>query len=353
MFDTLSFRRSERMTHAYEMRERGFSKPHDGSGLHWFQNIQFNPSTLIRLDWHRTFSGDWLFAHLSSLPKFLYGNNVQMVETEAEVRRGQDALSTVVSSYAGLDFDVATSDVTVLHACHNWKLTETEVYRRLHALRSGHINNLTRRLVDGKDETGTVYFENKTERFTAYAKCAETLLRLREGTATPEHLSMATGVFRIEHRFLENDAVKRFVKHSKLPDQKAKTLLRPEIAEMILNKKMKELGLNKEIAGGDSRLALIRKKYGIKSGAYKRLAWFLTLADEHGSMDNLVPLGIISRSRFYEYRRELKKAGALSIAPSNESLPALAPVKFDGVSLAMSNTIQRSPIFETSIEWLN
>src|SRR2546423_1022092 len=117
MFDTLSFRRSERMPLAYDLRERGFSKPHDGSGLHWFQN--------------------------------------------------------------------------------------------------------------------------KTEMFTAYAKCAETLLRLREGKATSEHLSMATGVFRIEHRYLENDAVKRFVKRSQLPDQKAATLLRPEVAEMILNRKMK------------------------------------------------------------------------------------------------------------------
>ncbi|HEV2706004.1 MAG TPA: hypothetical protein VGV59_08765 [Pyrinomonadaceae bacterium] len=353
MFDTVSFRRSEPLPPSYELRERGFSKPHDGSGRHWFLNIQFNPSTLIRLDWHRTFSGDWLFAHLSSLPKFLYGNNVQMVETEAEVRRGSEDLSTVVSDYAGVNYDVPSSDVVVLHACHSWKLTEPEVYARLHALRSGHIDRMNRCLKDGKEGVGGVYFENASEQFTAYAKCAETLLRLREGTATAEHLSMAAGVFRIEHRYLNSDSVKRFRKRSQLPDQKAETLLRPDIAERILNEKMQQLGIDKEIEAGDVRLKRIRDFYGIGSNEYKHLTQFIALADEHGGMDNLVPLGLYSDSVFYKYRKELNRAGALLVAPAKTYLPALAPVKFHEDSLAMSNTIQRSPVFETSTEWLN
>lgn len=353
MFDTLAFRTSRRMPLEHELRAHGFTKPHDGSGLHWFRNISFNPSTEIRLDWHRTISGNWFFVHLSSLPKFMYGNNVQMIETDAEVKRGLKDFSSVVSDCVGFNYDAMPSDVVVLHTCHCWKMTEPEVYSRLHALRSGHIDRMTRRTVDRKTESGTVYYENASEQFIAYAKCAETLLRLRQGQATNEHLSMAAGVFRIEHRYLDSESVKRLMRRMNLPDQRAETLLRPEIAEAVLNQKMQELGLDKEIEAGDLRLKRIRDYYGIRSNEYKHLTQFIALADEHGGIDNLVQLGLYSDSVFFKYRKELKEAGALLVAPSRVSLPRLAPVAFTAASLAMSNTIQQSPIFETSSTWLN
>lgn len=353
MFDTLKFRTARPLPPVYELTARGFTKPHDGSGLHWFLNFTYNKVTEIQLDWHRTLSGNWFIVKLSSLPKFMYGNNVEMVETDEEVRRGLGDFSSLVSDCAGFDFNVMTSDVTVLHACHNWKMTESEVYARLHALRSGHLDRTTRRTVDGREEVGSVYMENASEQFIAYAKCAETLLRMRQGKATDEHLRMSAGVFRIEHRYLTSESVKRMLRRFELPDQKAATLLRHNIAERILNQKMQELGLDKSIDAGDVRLKRIRDFYGIGSNEYKHLTQFLALADEHGGIDNLVPLGLYSYSVVSKYRKELHRAGALLITPSKTSLPALAPVKFEGEPLGMSNTIQRSRVFETTTEWVN
>jgi hypothetical protein len=292
MFDTIRLQQLTPLPPAYALRERGFKKPYNSAGGHWFNNYQVNDGCLVKLDWFRNLYGSRLDATLS-LPKFLYGNNVQMVESEDEVQRGLAELSNTVSDIAGIKFNAFDADVTGLHVCYNWKLNEPEVYARLNALRGAHLPRMNRVFIDdGGADNGSVYFKNSSEEFVVYAKHAETLRLRRKGAVTDKEVRASNGMLRAEHRLLNSESCKRKATALYLPDKRADSFLRMEIAENILNEKMKQLGLDKQIESGDVRFGKLRNHYGIQSNQYKRLVQFLALADEHG-IDNLVSLKLV------------------------------------------------------------
>jgi replication protein CRI len=317
MIDTVTLRRGYAHSVPSEV-ERNFTF----TGERYF----FNPKpvkncALPSLTWSAAPNGINYLSARVSVPKMLYGTNTLMV-TDSDIGRALNGITDFTSSVAGVDFNAATANVARLDISYNFKVGEAETYAYLSALQKAFIPRLTtRRIIND----GTVEFSNDSQKVCVYAKHAETAYLAKQGKATDEDVRRAVGDLRIEHRFLNSPALKRLATRLKCPDRHADSLLQSGVAETVMNDTIMSLGLDKAIESGDSRLALLRERYGYGS-TYQRLAGFLALCDEHGA-DNLVRLGIVAERTFYRQRGEVEKARAWLVSPVKKTLPPLRLVR--------------------------
>jgi hypothetical protein len=135
----------------------------------------------------------------------------------------------------------------------------------------------------------------------------------------------SVGLLRVEHRYLNTPAIKSLAEDLGLKDRRAASLLTPDISDLVMNETIMKLGLNRAIESGDSRLALLRERYGFGS-RFQRLAGFLALCDAYG-VDNLVSLGIVAERTFRRQRGEVEEAGAWLVSPVKRTLPPLRLVR--------------------------
>jgi hypothetical protein len=280
----------------------------------------FNGRALPSLTWSTAPDGISYLRAQVSLPKMLFGNNIEEI-SEADIPRSLDAISAFASDRAGVDYDAETANVVRLDVCRNWRRTEAEVYARLRALSNATIPRMTRRVIDD----GTVEFKNSSQKVIAYAKLAETEHAARRGKAIDDEVRAAVGVIRLERAYLNSGACRRQAARLGLPDRRAVDFFRASVAETILDETMKELGLDKAIESADSRLSLLAQAYGY-GARFQRLAGFLALCDAFGA-ENLVRLGIVKKSSFYDQRKEVEAANASIVSPGRRALPSLRLVR--------------------------
>lgn len=254
-----------------------------------------------------------------SLPKMLFGNNIQMI-SDADIPRAKDTVTGFVSDVVCVEFNAWTAPLGGLDVCHNWHVGEAETYMYLHALRNAHLPRMVRRVID----TGTVDFINRSQKVVFYSKHAETMKRAQKGKATDEQLHASIGVLRGERRFTTTPACKRLAASLSVDSHRAEHLLTREVAEAVMSNTVKELGLDSRIESTDSRLALLREHYGFGK-TYETLAGFLQLCDIHGA-DNLVRLGYHPET-FRRRRKEVEAAGAWLTNQTRATLPPLRLVR--------------------------
>jgi hypothetical protein len=284
----------------------------------------FNPPTVKgyarpHLTWRLAPNGIGYLDAKVSLPKMLFGNNVQMI-SEADITRAKDAVTGFVSGVVGVEYNAWTAPIGGLDVCHNWHVGEAETYMYLHALRNAHLPKMTRRVIDN----GTVDFINSSEKVVFYSKHAETQKRAHEGKATDEQLHASIGILRGEHRFTNTSACKRLATRLSLDSHRAEHLLTRDVAETVMDDTVRALGLDNHIEADDSRLAILRERYGFTS-RYETLTGFLQLCDTYGA-DNLVRLGYPAE-RFRRRRKLLEKAGVWLTNPTRATLPPLRLVR--------------------------
>lgn len=312
MFDTVLFRRV-----CNEPRLDRFSSVGD--------KFVFNPPpvkghALPHLTWRRAPDGIGYLDACVSLPKMLFGNNVQMI-SDRDIPRVQDIVSDFATDVVGVKYNAWTANIGRFDIGYNWRVGETETYMYLRALQNAHLPRMVRRVID----TSTVDFTNNSQKVVIYSKHAETMKLAQRGKATDEHLRESIGVLRIEHRFINTPACRRVASRMKLDSHRAEHVLRSGIAETIMEKTIMELGLNNRIESGDSRLELLLEHYGF-STIYEKLAGFLQLCDKHGA-DNLVRLGCYSQETFLRRRELAKSAGVWLTNPTRAQLPPLRLVR--------------------------
>jgi hypothetical protein len=347
MFDTVTFRTERRKPPAYELRRLGFTKPFDGSGKIW----KWKPpagSRLPRINWISSQSGDYLTVFEVSLPKLLYGNNVETIKTDAEAMRAVDALSVFASDVTYTECDLRRWDVVRLDACHSWNVTETEVAARVRALGSAHV----RRMKPEPFPHG-MYWKTKSETLFAYSKHSDLCEAIREGEAIPDEvLQMSIGNFRLERRFLNRGAIKRrILKQFGLEGLHSETVLRASIAEAIINEDVMALNLDRPLVSGDARKARLLARYGF-TNTYFRLRSFLEDYADPYLRERM--RSEMNDQTFRNYRKELEAVGVLLDNPQPENYAALPLVGYGEASgaKAVSITIQPTQKFLES-EWVN
>lgn len=350
MIDTTSLRHLVPLLPPSEMAARGFtttcghspSKEHDRTT--WKLNLPRYNGTLPRLTWNSSPSGDWLTAEVS-LPKFLFGNNVNMV-SDADVRNALDGISCFITETVGVPFDALSALIGRVDYCWNFPVGETNVYTIVSAASQSSIPRMVRYHIGPTTAT----FKQQSKHITIYGKHAEVATRVRKKAATDKELHAAVGQLRLEVSYRNSDSCKRLAKRYGLPERTAGTLLVGGIAHEELERALEALNLDRTIEPTNSRIDVLREKYG-DTARFRSLVAFLTMLDRYGEHFWKQGIGGYCRSTYYEYARALKAASVW--LKTDESIPPLrlvrSPAAFKATaneprtSRVMSNTISRSP----------
>jgi hypothetical protein len=333
MFDTVIFRKLTKLPYSDELLERGFFFVGSNRvGERWEKNVDVNGLCVLTLSWYKVFNDAYLSAEIS-LPKSLYGNNVEMI-TPADIPVALENLSNLVTRHTKIYFNAARARVTRLDVCWNWRTSPSDVCARLQSLQTAHVPRKMCRIIESNG--ATIYFQNRgkkrSEVISLYSKHAETANLKRK--VHDDVLRSSVGVIRLEHRYF-GDMIRR-----KFGTDIAGELLCAAVAEKVINSDLKTLTLDKEIQTGDTRFETLRKYCGDDGGLFRRLAPFLILCDMYGA-NNLVSLGFCGKSTFYELRKHLKSAGALLETKTKHTLEPLSAPNFNtckSAFIARSNT---------------
>ncbi len=187
----------------------------------------------------------------ASLPKFIFGDNVQMLATGADLNRALRAVGEFASEHFGVAFDARTANVGRIDFCYNFSVGEDRIYSYLQAASEAEPAHLKRRII-GKIET--VEFSNKRRKIYFYDKELETENLLRRGKAVAETLENARGILRLETRFSTTEAVQHLAfKQFNLPDYTAQSLLDFDIAKKVLTSAVESLCLHEPVVTVDNR----------------------------------------------------------------------------------------------------
>jgi hypothetical protein len=321
MFDTVIFRKLTKLLSSDELIERGFRRVRGSRvGARWAKNVEVNDFCVLKLSWYEVFNKGYLTAEVS-LPKLLYGNNVEMI-TPADIPVALENLSNLVTYHTKIYFNAARATATRLDVCFNWKTSPSDVCARLESLKTAHVPRKMCRTIESNGIS--IYFRNhgkkKSEVIVLYSKHAETA-NLKP-KVHDDVLRSSIGVIRLEHRYVGDMIMRKF------GTDRAGELLCAAVAEKVINSDLKTLTLDKEIQTGDARLEILRKYCGDDGGLFRRLVPFLILCDTFGA-NNLVSLEFCGKSTFYELRKHLKSAGALLDTKTKRTLEPLSAPNFN------------------------
>ncbi len=280
--------------------------------------------TLPQLTVSTTASGVWCTAALS-VPKHLYGNNVVMV-SDADMTRAFDSVSRFVTQICGFEFDAHHALVGRADYCHNFATGEANVAAYIDV---GAMATLPR--ADRfKINSTTVLFVTKGKVIKLYGKHAEVSAQRCEGKATGAELRAAEGKTRLEVTYRRRDALMRLAARHGLEDRRAHQLLTADVAEGELGHALGLLGLDKPTRQQDTRMDVLREKYG-DTKRWHALVAFVALLDRYGEATWRKDKGGryaswygYSRSTYMANVRLLKSAGAWVRA--DRQLPPLSLV---------------------------
>ena len=252
-----------------------------------------------------------------SLPKVLYGTNLRVL-TDEEIGGALTLVSDYVRRHAGVDFDVSTANVGRVDFCFNFSVGEPQVYSYLRAAMEAAPPHLKRHVFG---DIETVAFINKARRYTLYSKRRETEHQVTLGRADEADVQLADGLLRAEARLANVEAVKGLTQRLGLPNREAQSVLRCDVARLVLNRMLNELELDRPITSSVVRLNKLKESlgYGMK---FQKLAGFLALCNAYGG-ESLVRSGAVKRASYYEQRKVIQSANAWVHSPDAETLPAL------------------------------
>jgi hypothetical protein len=317
VFDTVILSLEHRILASRELSSLGFTTScgHDGSTCRHRVRWKLNQKSecVPQVTWTTAPDRRSYLVVSASLPKMLFGSNVQMLGSHEDIKRALAAISDYVSEAAQVNFAAQGANVSRLDLCFNWRIKPTEVYQYLRAVQTGSLPRMTRDLFGD----GTVQFSNKSQCVTFYDKLLEVRSR-GDSVKTPDDIS-GSGLLRFEKRFLGSRACERLAKRWKR-NRQAENLLVPSLAEKEMNRTLQDLGLDRTMVSADVRLERLLSQFEPRHAL--DLAGFLLACDCYGA-DNLVRLGICKKSTYYRMRNDLKLADVWLVSEPNRTLTPL------------------------------
>lgn len=171
MIDSVSLTLPIRMHRWREMAALGFRSTcrHEGPGCsrpaRWELRLVKKP----KLTWSEAPNGAHWLSVSGSLPKFIFGSNVHVFNSEQDLRTCLATLSEFVCDIAQVKFDAFAANVTRVDYCHDWHLTGELVTEYLWALREISLGRMKRHLIANE----TVELRNKSQTISFYDKFQE------------------------------------------------------------------------------------------------------------------------------------------------------------------------------------
>ncbi len=318
MFDTVSFRHSLKLPPPADLLALGWKSAcghvsTTDDRQKWLLNLPSSP----RLTWSSAPDGGCYLTAECSIPKLIYGNNVVMVG-DADLPLAFDFISNYVSEASGTDFDSRSALLGRLDVCHNFQVGQLNVSSYISGVRSASISRKNRNAINDS----TVTFQGKQSKVMVYGKFAEVSHLHKQGRATPEEVSSARGVLRLEASYFKTPAVRRLAEQYGFSDRTACNLLSSEVASGELEKAMSKLNLDRPIVANDDRLDSLAR-HGYTGTRVEYLTGFLGLLDRFGEDFYQLPELDYKRATYYKRAKACRDAGVWSRSASQKALPAL------------------------------
>ncbi len=256
-------------------------------------------SHLPRLTWthqERT-GGSWLSSEVS-LPKFYFGNNVEMLNPE-QLKTSLSDMQEFVETATELPFDVPSAKLGRVDFGYNIRLKdEHEVKAYLRSFNRLFLANYKRVSIDDS----TVTMKSPSREICIYSKFDETY---KQKDLSGDILQQATGILRFEPRFKNVAACTRLATSLSL-ENNVQSLLTPATAKKQIQAEIQRLGIGRTITNDKNMLDLLRENFGIKASDYYG---FLKAREIYG--DNFWTSGTISRRTYFRKMKDLREAGCL------------------------------------------
>jgi hypothetical protein len=296
MIDTVQIRR------AYKNKSEppfGFFQTRKNGDTITYARNPAKGSNLPRLTWthqERT-GGSWLSSEVS-LPKFYFGNNVEMLNPE-QLKTSLSDVQDYVETTTELLFDVPSAKLGRVDYGYNIRLKdEHEVKAYLRSFNGLTLAKYSRVSID--DETVTL--KSKSREVCIYSKFQETY---KQKDLADEILERASGILRFEPRFKTKAACNRLAKSLGL-ENNVQSLLTPATAKFQIEAEIKRLGIGKTITTEKNMIDLLIENFGVKASDYYG---FLKAREILG--DSFWISGAISRATYFRRVSELRNAGCL------------------------------------------
>ncbi len=298
MIDTVQIR------HAYKNKSEPpfgfFQTRKNGDTISYARNPP-KGSHLPRLTWthqERT-GGSWLSSEVS-LPKFYFGNNVEMLNPE-QLKTSLSDMQEFVETATELPFDVPSAKLGRVDFGYNIRLKdEHEVKAYLRSFNRLFLANYKRVSIDDS----TVTMKSPSREICIYSKFDETY---KQKDLTNEVLERASGILRFEPRFKNVAACSRLAKSLGL-ENNVQSLLTPATAKFQIKAEIKRLGIGKTIKTEKNMIDLLIENFGVRASEY---FGFLKTREILG--DSFYTSGAISRATYFRRVSELRNAGCLLV----------------------------------------
>jgi hypothetical protein len=256
-------------------------------------------SNLPRLTWthqERT-GGSWLQQEVS-LPKFYFGNNVQMLNPE-QLEMALTDVQDYVEQVTELPFDVPSAKLGRVDYGYNVQLKdEHEVKAYIRSFNGLSLARYKRVSIDDS----TITMKSPSREICIYSKFDESY---KQKDMSDELLQRATGILRFEPRFKNVAACTRLATSLGL-ENNVRSLLTPETAKKQIEAEIQRLGIGKTITSEKFMIDLLIEKFGNRFADYYG---FLKAREVLG--DSFWTDGIISRATYFRKTKELRDAGCL------------------------------------------
>jgi hypothetical protein len=296
MIDTVQIRR------AYKNKSEppfGFFQTRKNGDTITYARNPARGSHLPRLTWtHQERTGaSWLSSEVS-LPKFYFGNNVEMLNPE-QLKTALCDVQDYVETTTELPFDVPSAKLGRVDYGYNFQMNDERVVKAyLRSFNGLYLARYKRVSID--DETVTM--KSKSRETCIYSKFQESF---KQKDISSELLERASGILRFEPRFKTRPACTRLASSLGL-ENNVQSLLTPETAKGQIQAEIQRLGIGKTITSEKFMIELLIEKFGKRAADYYG---FLKVRELLG--DSFWTDGTISRATYFRKTKELRKAGCL------------------------------------------
>jgi hypothetical protein len=282
-----------------DLLDRGFTPKGNADFRRWVNNGTDDEGYKPRLTIYQTFEGRQRLRAEFSIPKLLFGNNVQLPSSN-QIIDAMDAVAKGVSARLGQPFDSLSAEVHRIDYATNVYMHPNQVTPFIEYYSTFQVPRLVRTAI----ESETVYFRNKSRGFRIYNKEKE----LRDKRSTGTDVEKARGVVRVELFCNNRPAVRRIAERLNIEGATAGLLISEQSIQWASDHIAATLGLDKvDLAKGAGFLRILEH-----TGDVKKAIDLIGFREAHMSLGSDFyenPSYGYSRSSYDRHRKALLEYG--------------------------------------------
>lgn len=237
-----------------------------------------------------------------SLPTLYYGSNARLL-TQEQIWEALEMLSDYVSKKSFLDFDAMRANVWEVHFTQDIRFQDTFLKYRLDQISKMTIPYFK----PGRYANSTIYFHSGEVRticiYDKHQDCIDKHFSI-------EDIEYSKGNLRIEYRFRTTDSIKDLVDRVKLPNREARTILRTDLSDKILNPIKEQILRLLKFSNAQDKIIHLQKTFGRRAST---IISHINKCDYFGGKYFQNESLGTTKEAYYKNQRDCRKVGIYSL----------------------------------------